>query len=73
MDVYILNCLSKSKCHFTQHSLHRYGIYHLLSLTQRCSLKNKVAKQLIRGKRSARFHPSFSIHHVTLLRDKAKV
>lgn len=67
MDFYIRNCLSQSKCHFAQHYSQ---IWNLIGLTLS---QHKVVKQLIRGKCSARFCPSFSIHHVTLLRDKANV
>lgn len=65
MDFYILNYLSKSKCHFTQH----YSQICNLSPNQCYSemlSQNKVVKQLIRGKCSACFCPSFSIHHVNL-------
>lgn len=72
MDFYIFNYLSKSKCHFTQHYSQIWNLSPNQSYSEMLS-QNKVVKQLIRGKGSACFCPSFSIHHVNRLWDKANV
>lgn len=72
MDFDILNCLSQSTCQFAQHYSQIRNLPPNRSYAEMLS-QHKVVKQLIRGKCSARFCPSFSIHRVSFLRDKANV